>query len=383
MNTVATTLAEWNGTDIDMTTVQRQFTALWGSINDGGNSGVPVRTSMFNLVVYTDSSERASQVAENVAGLTGRRPSRLIILVGDRMSENCIVDASVRLRCQGSLSSGQAYEEVIMWAHGRAADHLASVVIPLLLPELHTYLLWTSQPPFGLRLFHRLLGIADRVVVDSSLFKSPGDGLANLARLTRSHRQVLDFHWARLGPWREMIAQFFDNADYLPYARAIRSVRLEFGREGNLQSATVGSLLVLGWIASRLGWEPETTLDEVATGDVALAALDGERLVTIDLQFRDHGANAAGRLVGMELVSQPKGLPAARFSIWRAEDLSQAEVATDVYDGPKHSRIVPLISKSDSTLLAEELQVAGHDPLYDEVVAMASRMAGREVWLTP
>jgi hypothetical protein len=32
-------------------------------------------------------------------------------------------------------------------------------------------------------------------------------------------------------------------------------------------------------------------------------------------------------------------------------------------------------------VLVDELELVGHDELYDRVVDMASRMAGREVWM--
>jgi glucose-6-phosphate dehydrogenase assembly protein OpcA len=274
------------------------------------------------------------------------------------------------------------YEEIVVTGHGRVADHLGSVVRPLLLPELRTYLWWPGQPPFGHRMFHNLLRMADQLVVDSAQFSLPGDGLANLARLTRAQQGVNDFNWGRLTSWREIAAQFFDGPTWLPYVHDIRSITLDFGSGGqDHRRATAGTLLLLGWVATQLGWEPETTLDGMAEDNLTISALQGDRLIEIRLQFHDRGPKAAGRLVGVEIVSQPRNLPPARFLVERLEDLDHAHVTMKIHEGQEIRRVVPLNLKSDADLLTDELELAGHDVLYESVVDMASRMAGREIWV--
>jgi hypothetical protein len=58
-----------------------------------------------------------------------------------------------------------------------------------------------------------------------------------------------------------------------------------------------------------------------------------------------------------------------------------AEVTVAVHDANEITRTVPLEVLSDAELLGGELDLGGHDPLYDHVVDIASRMAGREVWV--
>jgi glucose-6-phosphate dehydrogenase assembly protein OpcA len=256
------------------------------------------------------------------------------------------------------------------------------VVVPLLMPELKTYLWWPGQPPFGHRIFHRLLNVADQLVLDSAQFTSPGDGFANLTQICLGRQGVKDLNWGRLTPWREIVAQFFDGQNWLPYASGIRSVRVEFGAGGSdFPRVTAGTLLLVGWVASYLGWEPETTLDGLAQRDVTLAVLQGERIIPIEIQFRDHGPDARCRLMALELVSQPKGLPPARFSVERLEDMGNARVSMQVHEGTEICRVVTLDLRDDVELLADELDAARHDQLYDQVVHMASRMAGREIWI--
>ncbi|GAC1660754.1 MAG: hypothetical protein NVS9B15_24600 [Acidobacteriaceae bacterium] len=254
--------------------------------------------------------------------------------------------------------------------------------MPLLQPEIRTYLWWPGEPPFGYRLFHHLLNVADQLIVDSAQFDSPGFGLAELARLSTAGYGINDFNWARLTPWREIIAQFFDGTAMLPYLENIRSVRLEFGRsDSGYASATAGLLLLLGWFGRRLGWEPETTLDRPPSGDITMSVLQGSRLILVELVFCDHGRQAAGRLMTMEIVSQPADRAPAKFRVVRDDSLANVEIGMRIHDQCEIDRVIPLGVKSDDALLEDELELAGTDTLYSQVVLEASRLAGREVWV--
>lgn len=379
----APTASAWKGTDVDTTTIERHISHLWRDVTSESAFPGAVRTSILNLVVYTRDEESAARVSEELRRNSRRHPSRTIILVGDRLRAGSSVDASVSVYCANSGGSARplCYEEITITGHGRVADHLPSVVIPLLIAELPTYLWWPGQPPFGHRTFHRLLSIADQLIIDSSQFNSPGDGLANIALLCFAKQGVNDFNWRRMEPWREVLVQFFDGPSWTPYAYGIRSARLEVGSGASGEGPTAAILLLLGWVASRLGWEPETTLDGAVTQDTTVSVLQGDRVVPIDIVFNNHGREAAGRVVQLEIVSQPKGMPPARFRVERGEDGSHARVTMRVHDGVEISRVVPLAINTDTDLLTFELELAGHDRLYESVVDMASRMAGREIWM--
>lgn len=371
----------WRGSDVDATTIERQMASLWHQVREESAFSGAIRTSILNLVVYTTSREEAMQVSHELRACSQRQPSRTIILVADRLKPGSSLDAEVSVRCGGGSSRPLCYEEIMITGRGRVADHLASVVIPLLMPQLPTYLWWPGQPPFSHRMFNRMLAIADQLVIDSAQFTSPGDGLANMARLCQAKQGVNDFNWGRLTPWREVIAQFFDGQAWLPYIHGVRSVRLEFGSGSHdHRRGTASVLLMLGWVGSQLAWEPETTLDGLISENTTLTVLQGDRIIDIDLEFADHGSDLAGQVSGVEIVSQPHGLQPARFTVQRPEDLEHAEVTVKVLDGALIRRVVPLQVKTDAELLTDELELAGHDVLYERVIDMASRMAGRELW---
>ena len=381
--TVSHTL-RWAGDNVDLTTVDRHINQLRKELSRSLDDVSPVVTHVFNLVVYTDSAELAEKVATDLTSVSKRHPSRAIILIADRWHAESPIDAEVRLMCAAQTGGRPplCFEQVFVTVQGRAADHLASVVVPLLMPEVPTYLWWPGQPLFGHRLFHRLLASANQLVIDSGQFRSPGDGLNDLARLCSGRYGVNDINWGRLKPWRDIIAQFFDAPQLTPYAYGIQSITVEFGDgDGDHARSTSGLLLMLGWLASALGMAPETTLDTVATRDVSLSLLQSNAKVDIELHFRDAGRDAAGKLLRIELRAATKEGPGAVFLVRRSTDLMHAHVSMQVGDEPPVARVVSLDIKSDPVLLADELAAAGHDYLYERVVEMAARIAGREVWI--
>lgn len=369
---------------MDATVIERHIGDLWKDVTAETAYPGAVRTSILNLVIYAGTPERAERISQDMARHPRRHGSRTILLIAERDRPGSSVDAVASVRCSAVESDAPplCYEEITVTGVGRVADHLSSVVIPLLVAELPTYLWWPGQPPFGHRVFNQMLGVADQLLIDSSQFASPGDGLAHLARLSRAQQGVDDLNWGRLAPWREVIAQFFDGTAWEPYAYGLRSLHLTFGSGPDAaRAATATTLLLAGWIGSRLQWAPESTLDAMISEATTLTVEQGDRLVDITTAFEEAGEALAGRLTGIELVSQPKGVAPARFDVRRLGDMRHACSTMNVHDGVQLQRVVPLQIETDAELLSRELEQSGHDTLYESVVGLASQLAGREVWV--
>src|SRR5579872_2543151 len=216
----------WQGRNINTTTIEGRIGDLWKQYAQESNGVAPVRTHLFNLIIYIGQQESAATLMQRAESLGYRHPSRTIALITDRLNPESSVDAELMLVAAPADSPSCAYSEerVIVTAHGTAADHPASLVTSVMVPDLPTYLWWPGQPLFGHRVFHRLLAVANKLVVDSAQFDSPGDGFAALAGISRGAQNVHDFHWERLQPWREIVAQFFDGESHSPFARCITSL---------------------------------------------------------------------------------------------------------------------------------------------------------------
>ena len=176
--------------------------------------------------------------------------------------------ASVQLHCHVPQADGAQpvlYEQILARVRGDFDERVASVVIPLLVPDLPVFLWWTGTPPSDARRLDDLVELADRFIVDSADFARADVTLPQIARLEGLHVGITDLNWARLTHWRELIAQFFDVPAWRPFLDGVVGLRAGFavdmdGRDIHPSQA----LLLLGWLASCLGWR---TVEKLAPAE--------------------------------------------------------------------------------------------------------------------
>jgi glucose-6-phosphate dehydrogenase assembly protein OpcA len=335
------------------------------------------RASVLNLVVYAEREVHARRAARTVADLALRHPSRAIVVLGDRGREGVL--ASVQLHCHVPPSDGGKpvlYEQILARVRGDFDERVASVVIPLLVPDLPVFLWWTGTPPSDARHVDDLVTLADRLIVDSADFARADLTLPEVARLSRLHVGITDLNWARLTHWRELVAQFFDVPAWRPFLGGITGIRAGFavdmdGRDIHPSQA----LLLLGWIASRLGWRPVEALAPSEAGGLLFKMARADNApVMVRLRPRFERGLDTGDVSGVR-IQAAVGRNTAEFVIKRAPDERHA-TATAIIDGVvRAERVVPLPALGIRELLGEELAIAGNDHVYEAALAAIMALA--------
>jgi glucose-6-phosphate dehydrogenase assembly protein OpcA len=333
------------------------------------------RASVLNLVVYSEREVHARRAARTVADLALRHPSRAIILLGDRGRDGVV--ASAQLHCHVPQSDGAQpvlYEQILARVRGDFDERVASVVIPLLVPDLPVFLWWTGTPPSDARHLDDLVTLADRFIIDSADFARPDHTLPEVARLARHRVAITDLNWARLTHWRELIAQFFDVPAWRPFLEGITGIRAGFavdmdGRDIHPSQA----LLLLGWISSRLGWRPVEALAPSEAGGLLfrMGRADGAPIM-VRLRPRFERGLDAGDVSGIR-IQATYGRETAEFVIKRAPDERHATATAIIGGVVRSERVVPLPALGIRELLGEELAIARNDHVYE--VALAALMA--------
>jgi glucose-6-phosphate dehydrogenase assembly protein OpcA len=366
----------WGTSAAGVTAIERELARLRRAhsahAREQGHS--VARASVLNLVVYAEREVHARRAARSISDLALRHPSRAIVVLADRVPENG-VDARIQMYCQLPTVDAHTqvcYEQILLRAHGDSDTRLASAVIPLLVPDLPVFIWWTGNPPFARRQFADLLSVADRLIFDSADFARPDQTLPRLARLcaeARGRYGVTDLNWTRLTPWREIVSTFFDVPAYRPLLDAITGLRVGFavdmdGREIHPSQA----LLLVGWLASRLGWRPIEALAPSEAGGLlfTIARSDGER-IAVRVRPRFERGLAEGDVSGVRIQARIGEL-IAEFVVKRQPDPRHA-TATTILGGQRRSeRILPLPSPEVVELLGEELAIVGSDRIYEEAL---------------
>ncbi len=225
------------------------------------------RTCVTNLVLVAADQGDVAVGCDAVHRLGRRHPGRNIVLLPRPGTEPAGIDADVLLH--GSVSEGRPVwsEDVRLEVRGAAADHLDSLVEPLTLPDLPVAVWFVRGLP---RPDDPLVGAATTVLVDSEGLDT--DALSALARLVRRH-VVFDLCWARLRPWRQLLAAQFEARAARPFVGGVHGIVVE--------GPASPRLLLGGWLSARLGVEPSAvTLRDGDAVKIRLEATAGEATAT-------------------------------------------------------------------------------------------------------
>ncbi len=216
------------------------------------------RTSVMTHLAWVP--EAWVEAAEDVlSGLAERHPSRTIALFPDPEGEDGI-EAGAEVHCFSSGGERQVCTETIrLKLGGTRASVPASVVQPLLLPDLPVFLRWRGLPLFGERPFEELVDVVDRLIVDSTEWPGLPAPYARLAEIFE-RVMVSDIAWARTSRWRTQLASLW------PGIAEVRRIKVT-GTEAQAH-------LLAGWLRSRL--EREVELEHEPSDRLVSVEVDGE-----------------------------------------------------------------------------------------------------------
>jgi glucose-6-phosphate dehydrogenase assembly protein OpcA len=333
------------------------------------------RAAVVNIVVMATREAHARRAAKTISELAMRHPSRAIVVLGDR---HPAPSAAPRIALHALLPTVGAheqvsFEQVLVRAHGNVNDRISSVVVPLLVPDLPVFVWWTDTPPIGERHFEELIGLADRLLVDSADFARPEITLPGLARLCvvgPRHCALTDLNWARLTAWRELLTQFFDVAAWRTLLASIDGVRVSFsvdadGREVHPSQA----LLLIGWLAARLGWRPTERMAPSEAGGLlfSMRRSDGED-VRVRVRPRFERGMSEGDVTGIRVEGERES-HRSEFRI-HCDGRRYASLTVRQDGAVTAERIVPLPPADVVELLSEELTILASDRIYEEALAL-------------
>jgi len=354
---------------IRRTTVQgirEELRQLWAS--EAMSSEAVIRARTHNLVVYVAAEASAEETTRQVIERTGERPGRVIIVDATREQTGGL-DAWVTTYCRSVARHQICGEMITLAVSPDRQEELHSTVVSLLAPDLPVYLWWGRLPDPTDHLFAHLAPESERILVDSDGFEDAATGYARIAEI-QQHFKVSDLAWARLSPWRQQMAHLWDVAELREALAAIHA--LDIHHLAAKRKTNPGrSLLLLSWLAFRLGW--------AVTG----AKLDGKSGLTVE--WRQGGEPGKSRLVAADGENLLPGDISQVFAkagdtsqpvtarITLHPDLSTAE--TSIHSGGRLSmRSSCRFSQPDDAMaLAEELDL-GYDPSYGAAVQTASHI---------
>ena len=198
-----------------------------------------------NMVCVVDK-QWSGEIANRLRGVGGYHASRTIVCAIE--PGRTTLDAVATIASDVHPRPGEfalLRETVIVDVGDAHIPRLDTIVDPLVVTDLPT-LLWSPHGHWDA--VDVLLPLAQEVLLDSIDEPDKGEALRR-ARDLLEHVYVVDLAWLRSMPWRERVAATFDPPHLRQELQSISAVTVRHHPE-----SAVAGLLLVGWLASRLGW---------------------------------------------------------------------------------------------------------------------------------
>ncbi len=321
-------------------------------LRSGGIEGGAVRLSVLNLVAACIDNNSADMASQAVGRLGAKHPARAIIILADPNGPSQM-EADLSLQCS-ALDEGQVCaEQVRLHVGGEAAYHMASVVTPLLVPDIPVYLWLVGSPPLHQAFGQDAVAICERLIIDSGEYEDHAGTLRILSDELEAVGDAIslcDVAWERTRMWRQHLAQSFDGEGMRPFVHGITRVDVECSGD----RIAAQTWLISGWLASRLDWP---------------GARDGPRVVAAS---REDDSVSEHDLVRIVLHCSAGGHEAVVTLERRGSALHSV---IDVDGGLTAERAVPVPELDTVDLVGRLLEGSGEDAVYRASLRSAASLA--------
>jgi len=235
----------WARQDATPAEVEAALGALLRERHARSEAYTPAR--VLNLVVVADREWRG-EIQHRLEQVGRYHASRTILCCVEPRRETIDAWATTEgERASGPTDLSVLHEQVVLDIGPRHLAHLQTVVDPLVITDLAT-LVWS--PHGHPEAVDALLDVAQIVLIDSVDEPDTGAALRRAEQLSE-RAYIVDLAWLRSTPWRERVAFTFDPRQWRSELGGISSVTVK-----HRPDSRVAGLLFLGWLATRLGWEP-------------------------------------------------------------------------------------------------------------------------------
>jgi glucose-6-phosphate dehydrogenase assembly protein OpcA len=306
---------------------------LWTSLGEEEkHQGKPtvLRACAMTLIVATDEPDAGFAASQTISELMHEHPARGIVLAVSSDAENDL-QARVLAQCWKPFGKAQQIccEQIEITAKPGSWQNAAPTLAGLTAADLPV-IFWcrhqgaikkdaAAADQAGLEAIAKL---ATKVIVDTAGMASP-DGIALLTKWRGEGKVIADLEWTRLTPWREPLAHIFDDAKRENTFAHFDSLEIEHTEE----KPPMQALYMAGWLSAP--YKAKVT-------------------------FR----RASGYGPGIQRVSFRSEEESIEF------ERTSADCVT-LWSSAGRERKYSFGRPSLTTLMTEELAVAGYDPAFN------------------
>lgn len=357
--------------DVSLEEIEDELDQIWQANRTGEDGALATRATTFTMVVY--ESEAKTQNSEVAEAIAAANPCRIITLypeAGEDEGVSAQVSAYCPIQKQGS-NSLVCCEYINLTGAPTALERIAGMISALMLSELPKFLWWKDIPAPESSLFQRLADSSDIIIVDSSSFAEPEAELQAIGQVLEEEMVFADLNWRRLAAWQELTAEAFDPPERRSALIEVDRVTIDY-EQGNPAQA----LMFLGWLASRLKWNPIAYEYEGGDYDIRRVKFTNDEQKEVEAELAGIPVEAGdipGDLISLRLSST--NLEADCCTVLCSETTGCMRM--EAGGGAQSCRIqqvTPLFDQKTEQLLTQQLQRWGREVLYEESMARTYEM---------
>lgn len=356
--------------DVSIDDIDAELNQIWQN-NTGADGTIATRASTFSMVVYESEAKlQPNHVADAIAAAN---PCRIITLypsTGEDEGVSAQVSAYCPIQKQGS-NSLVCCEYINLTGTPEALERIGGMISALMLSELPKFLWWKAVPAPESDLFQRLADSSDIIVIDSSTFAEPEAELAAVGQTLADGMVFADLNWRRLASWQELTAEAFDPPERRSALSEVDRVTIDYEKGNPTQP-----LMFLGWLASRLNWQPVSYEYEGGDYDIRRVKFTNDQQKEIEAELAGIPVDAGdvpGDLISLRLSST--NLEADCCTVLCSETTGCMRMeAGGGAQACRIEQVTPISDQKTEQLLTKQLQRWGREALYEESMALTYEM---------
>jgi glucose-6-phosphate dehydrogenase assembly protein OpcA len=300
-----------------------------------------------------------------------------IISVSPTLGEDEGVSAQVSVFCplplqKSGTSSLVCCEHITIRGTKTALNRVGDLITNLMIPGLPNFVWWKATPNPEQELFEKLIHSSNGVIMDSSFFSDPESEFPKIQRLIESNISVVDLNWHRLATWQELTAEAYDPPERRASLMDLDQIVIDYEQGNDAQA-----LMFLGWVASRLNWQPisySETGGDYALAHVAFTGVHGRSIQAelAAIPIADAG-EIVGDLIGMRLTSTNVKADCCTILCSESSGCMRMEAGGSA-QSCRTELVTAMNDQQAELLLSQQLQRWGRDVLYEESLGVVSQM---------
>jgi len=322
--------AEGLGLPVEIGKIDKALGRLWEEAGE-----TKTRASLMNLVLYTEDREAMERNTQLIATIAGEHACRAILILAEPEASESGAKAWINAHCHLAGKRQVCSEQISFHLTGDSALSVPNVVFSHLDSDLPLYLWWQAE--FHEPVTEEFWAWVDRVLFDSAQWKDLGHGfgvIEKIRKLAEARTTLGDINWGRLAGLRHGLAGVFDHPTALNNVDKLDRISIVYA-----PGFRATALLLLGWIAYRLKWAPQSL-----TGEIRYVSPSGLQ-VSCDLK-ESNGPPISACLLGADLYE---------FGLRHRSGHDLYEVIIDYGDTDEGVQVVHATDLSEAGLLLNEL----------------------------